>query len=110
MTGPLRRAAVMPLVIVARASLGTINHTLLTLEAAAARQLQVVGVILSQAIPPDPTDLSVETNAAELACRTTVPILAVLPHAPAADLLRDPAFRRMDFLGLSTDRRASEGA
>jgi len=32
---------------VARASLGTINHTLLTLEACAARRLDVFGVVLS---------------------------------------------------------------
>lgn len=39
----------LPLVIVARASLGTINHTLLTLEACDARSLPVVGVVLSHA-------------------------------------------------------------
>jgi len=39
----------LPLVIVARASLGTINHTLLTLEAAAARGLRVLGVVISHA-------------------------------------------------------------
>jgi dethiobiotin synthetase len=39
----------LPLVVVARAALGTINHTLLTLEAAAARKLEVVGVVISHA-------------------------------------------------------------
>ncbi len=37
----------LPVLIVARASLGTINHTLLTLEACATRCLDVVGVVLS---------------------------------------------------------------
>ena len=37
----------LPLLIVARAALGTINHTLLTLEACAARDLDVVGVVIS---------------------------------------------------------------
>lgn len=37
----------LPLLIVARASLGTINHTLLTLEACAARDLDVLGVVIS---------------------------------------------------------------
>ncbi len=36
----------LPLVIVARSGLGTINHTLLTLEAARRRGLEVLGVVL----------------------------------------------------------------
>jgi dethiobiotin synthetase len=39
----------LPLVIAARAALGTINHTLLTLEAAVARGLDVCGVVISHA-------------------------------------------------------------
>lgn len=39
----------LPVLIVARASLGTINHTLLTVEACATRGLEVVGVVLSHA-------------------------------------------------------------
>lgn len=37
----------LPVVVVARTALGTINHTLLTLEALRRRDLEVVGVILS---------------------------------------------------------------
>lgn len=37
----------LPVLVVARTSLGTINHTLLTLEACAARGLELVGVVLS---------------------------------------------------------------
>ena len=39
----------LPLLIVARAALGTINHTLLTLEATAARGLPVIGFVISHA-------------------------------------------------------------
>jgi dethiobiotin synthetase len=39
----------LPVLIVARASLGTINHTLLTLEACESRGLDVLGVVLSHA-------------------------------------------------------------
>lgn len=46
MAGLARRLA-LPVIVVARARLGTLNHTLLTLEAAAARGLDVVGVALS---------------------------------------------------------------
>ena len=45
----LARALGLPLLIVARAALGTINHTQLTLEAAAARDLPVIGVVISHA-------------------------------------------------------------
>jgi dethiobiotin synthetase len=37
----------LPLVVAVRAALGTINHTLLTLEAAAARGLELLGVVIS---------------------------------------------------------------
>ena len=37
----------LPVLIVARASLGTINHTLLTLEACESRDLNVLGVVIS---------------------------------------------------------------
>lgn len=43
----LARELRLPIVLVARAALGTINHTLLTLEAAAARGLDVAGVVIS---------------------------------------------------------------
>jgi dethiobiotin synthetase len=39
----------LPLLVVARGRLGTINHTLLTLELARARELRVAGVVVSHA-------------------------------------------------------------
>jgi dethiobiotin synthetase len=49
--GDVARALGLPLLVVARARLGTLNHTLLTLEAAAARGLRVVGVVVSHGEP-----------------------------------------------------------
>jgi dethiobiotin synthetase len=43
----LAAALELPVVIAARPGLGTINHTLLTLEAARSRGLEVVGVVLT---------------------------------------------------------------
>ncbi len=43
----LARRLALPVLVVARTSLGTINHTLLTLEACATRELDVAGVVLS---------------------------------------------------------------
>ena len=42
----------LPVLLVARASLGTINHTLLSLEATRARGLDVAGVVISHATGP----------------------------------------------------------
>jgi dethiobiotin synthetase len=39
----------LPVLVVARARLGTINHTLLTLEALRARELPVAGIVVSRA-------------------------------------------------------------
>jgi dethiobiotin synthetase len=47
--GDLARELRLPLLLVARAALGTINHTLLSLEVAAARGLDVLGVVISHA-------------------------------------------------------------
>ena len=51
----LARRLDLPLILVARASLGTINHTLLSREAARRRGLQLAGVIISHADGPLPT-------------------------------------------------------
>ena len=50
-----------PLLIVARAGLGTVNHTLLTLAAARSRGVPVAGVLLNERARPDP---EAATNAA----------------------------------------------
>lgn len=62
-----------PLIIVARAGLGTINHTLLTVEVAQSRKLSVAGIILNETQPV--TDESRHTNAREIGRHTEVPIL-----------------------------------
>ena len=66
-----------PLLVVARNALGTINHTLLTLRAAATFEprLAVAGLILND-VGAFGTDQSVQTNHAELSARTNVPLLA----------------------------------
>ena len=79
-----------PLLVVAHRGLGTLNHTLMTLEIARARGLRVAGVILNGARPTtDP--LAETTNAAELVARLNprTPILAEWPHQTGAE--PDPA-------------------
>ena len=66
-----------PLVVVARRHLGTLNHTLMTLEIAQKRGLPVAGVIFSQSTPESgPVESEV---AVELSRLTQVPVLAEIP-------------------------------
>jgi dethiobiotin synthetase len=72
----------LPLVIVARRGLGTLNHTLLTLEAARSRQLSVAGIVVND--PGPETGPAWATNVAELRRRVEVPLLAVIPYRPGS--------------------------
>ncbi len=76
----------LPLLVVAHRSLGTLNHTLMTVEAARSRSLRVAGVVLNGARPTvDP--VAEESNAEELARRLGgVAILAEWPHDAGPDL------------------------
>lgn len=86
-----------PLLVVARRGLGTINHTLLTVEAALSRGLRVTGIVLNEA---QPSDESAASNADALRQWCRVPVLGEFPHVPGGDLLQHPAFRRIDWLSI----------
>ena len=73
-----------PLVIVARDSLGTINHTLLTVEVARRRRLELAGVILCAATAGTSDD-DAARNAAEIERRGDVPVLGRLPRVTPAE-------------------------
>lgn len=91
--GDLARALELPLIIVARLGLGTLNHTLLTIEAAQARGLPVLGVVLTED-QHRPEDLSTQDNPRHLADRTPVPVLTVVSHTPAGC---PPELREVDW-------------
>ena len=86
----------LPLVVVARAGLGTINHTLLTLHAARSAGIRVAGIIIN-GYRADPTreqplaemagpykigdaDLAMHTNPAQIASLGRTEILAIVPQ------------------------------
>jgi dethiobiotin synthase len=52
MMADLMKALSLPVLVVARSTLGTINHTLLTLEALAARGLPVAGIVMVGPLNP----------------------------------------------------------
>jgi dethiobiotin synthetase len=72
----------LPLAVVAKSGLGTINHTVLTVKAALAANIAVAGVILNRY--PEKPGLAEETNPGVIAALTGVPILGRLPEV--ADL------------------------
>ncbi len=67
----------LPLIIVARNALGTINHTLLTLHAAQTFRdgLKIAGIILNHPAPPG-NDPSTTSNRQEIESHSNVPVLA----------------------------------
>ncbi len=83
----LAREIGFPLVIVARCGLGTINHTLLTIEAAKHRGLMIAGVVLNQSHPGDDYSLA-ESNAAEIESRGGCPVLGVMKWGESDGLQR----------------------
>ncbi len=74
----LAAALGLPVVLAARPGLGTINHTLLTLEAARAGGLEVRGVVLTP-WPAEPGAME-RSNAATIAARGEV-VVSLLPRA-----------------------------
>lgn len=70
----------LPLIVVARAGLGTVNHTLLTIEAARRRELEIAGVVLN-----GKTDESTAENAALIEAGSGMQVIAQVPW------LADPA-------------------
>jgi malonyl-CoA O-methyltransferase len=73
----LLAAAGLPCLLVALSGLGTINHTLLSLEALRARRMEVAGVVLNG--PPNPE------NRAAIERFGSVPVVAELPPLPVLD-------------------------
>jgi dethiobiotin synthetase len=76
----LAKALGLPVLIIARAKLGTINHSLLTVEAARRRGLRVLGVVLNG--PHERRDPSVPLNAKVIRRLGRLPVLGPLPWTP----------------------------
>ena len=82
----------MPVILVARSGLGTLNHTALSMDALAARKIAVLAVVLvSSTGGRDPSE---EDNAAIIAKRHGVKVLGPVPFVPDS-ARRRTAFRRV---------------
>jgi dethiobiotin synthetase len=76
------------ILLVAPDRLGVLHDIGATTRAAASVGIEVRGIVLSTPAMPD---ASTGTNAAEVACVTSIALLATLPRLPAADLARTDA-------------------
>ncbi|RBW68316.1 dethiobiotin synthase [Bacillus taeanensis] len=72
------KAIGFPLLITARPSLGTVNHTLLTIDYAKRAGLRVLGVVIN-GLKEDEIGIAEETNPALIEQFSGVPVLGVLP-------------------------------
>lgn len=70
----------LSVVVVARPGLGTLNHTLLTVQSARSRGLRVLGVVINN-FPPDP-GIAERTNPGLITTMAGVPLLGVYPSDP----------------------------
>jgi len=70
----------LPVLIVSRAALGTINHTRLTVEALQTRDVPILGIVYNQPTPGART-LSAERSPASIERHTGIETLGCLPHA-----------------------------
>lgn len=89
-----------PLLIVARLGLGTINHTLLTVEVARRRGLPLAGILFNESVPTA-DDASSATNADEVAARCEAPVLAIRRHDSAGWLSRFGQATQLDWWTLA---------
>jgi malonyl-CoA O-methyltransferase len=96
----LMHALALPVVVVSRSTLGTINHTLLTLEALRTRSLRIAGVLMVGQKNSD--------NRAAIERYGAVPVLGEMPPLPSIDAAAlagwtraelDLEGRLMEFLG-----------
>ena len=68
----------LPVLLVARSGLGTLNHVLLTLRYGSGHGIRFQGIIFNRTTPS--LSLADKTNPASLAERTDIPLLGTLPY------------------------------
>ena len=88
----LMAAVGYPAVIVADASLGTLNHTALTVAALRSRGVRIAGVVLNR-YRAGSDDIAMQTNPQWIPAQNKVPILAIIPEGPWDVRRIHPAFR-----------------
>lgn len=85
----------LPLVIVARNTLGVLNHALLTLEVARQRGLAMAGVVVNTTGAD--RNQAKATNVEELTRRIAVPLLCEVPYQPGSATEEPAALAAVDW-------------
>ena len=97
-----------PAVVVARPALGTINHTLLTVEALRRAKVTVAGVVINR-YPAESADAAEETNPRAIERWGKVPVLCLVPEEKLGGLTLPPgvvtAIDRVDWEGIANVKR-----
>ena len=88
-----------PVVVVASTALGTLNHTLLTVEVAQNRKLDLCGVVMSHCSCPG-NDTAESTNTDELRSRLNVPVWGPIPYQTDWEPVPEP-IRTVDWLRMA---------
>lgn len=82
----------LPVLIVAQAGLGTLNHTLLTVAFAQQFGLQIAGIVLNR-LSLEAAGLAEATNPVEIEKLTNIPVIGVVPYEKRLDTAYpDPVF------------------
>ena len=74
----------LPVLIVATAGLGTLNHTLLTVTFAKQFSIHIAGIVLN-GLRPETAGLAEATNPVEIEKLTGIPVLGVVPYQKQLD-------------------------
>jgi len=80
----LAREMELPLIVVARPGLGTLNHTMLTIEHARSKGLVIAGVIFNYIAQPEGTPAE-EMNPRTLRELTDIPFIGTFPYLPVLE-------------------------
>jgi len=75
----------LPAIIVARPALGTVNHTLLTIEYARARGIRTAGVIINN-LAKETAGMAEKTAPSLIAEFSGLPVLGIVPRAEGVDV------------------------
>ena len=92
----------LPVLVVARAGLGTINHTTLTVESVRATGLALAGVVLVADVR-DSADPSAPTNARRIERLTGVAVLGTIPFDPTISVEARRAGRIVELAEANVD-------
>ena len=87
----------LPLLIVARPGLGTINQTMLTLNHALRSGLKVAGIVINYSSPPE-NSLAEKTNPGVLSRIASVPMIGTFPYLReiSEDIIGETALNNLD--------------